>query len=538
MNISLLFDFKEISSFQWEKVWKECCRVLRFFPVPLGSLYSEKKWENPRYVWRTDFIQDKGTENEFLSFKTDMVSLEYGGTCELYRNLGKYPVRNDGRDILWAEERKIDYLATSPATIWNIETGGAPYSLAILALGILLENRFPNHCVMHGDYSDEQVERMRVWLAEILQTTVADPICNNPDRLWERLRGIFSQTDLLVRRFRALTRLDTQECFRFLIDRGYSDALQNELIREMTQYEKVSQWGVIDVLYPYLEITEDLEQIVKLVQTVQKKNKKADFSLTLLLSILVDDGITINPFQGEIVGKWKNSNISLTTNVERFNRTLLRMAGFPTKIDFYISPDKLLEIFGCTEPANGVKFQKIIENGTKRCQEKYQKLEEVSEELFEKLEEKINEKTSYFETKAFMIQRNYLPSEEYILAQVEIQAPTFNDPEEMSLYFAEQFGKMIRLYNEKYDQPYAFPSREAALRKLTTDIRDQFALRETSWEAIDEEQDLNILTMLTVFTDMKGQEKTFWDWRKFILESPELWPEMRDVFLMQVASTE
>jgi hypothetical protein len=59
--------------------------------------------------------------------------------------------------------------------------------------------------------------------------------------------------------------------------------------------------------------------------------------------------------------------------MEGLNMLMLRMGGLPRRIDYYISAYNLLEIFGCTEPANGIKFQEIIEEETRQCKEKMKK---------------------------------------------------------------------------------------------------------------------------------------------------------------------
>jgi uncharacterized protein Yka (UPF0111/DUF47 family) len=210
------------------------------------------------------------------------------------------------------------------------------------------------------------------------------------------------------------------------------------------------------------------------------------------------------------------------------------MSGMPNRIDYYASPDTLIEIFGCMEPVNGVKFVKIIEEETEKCRENYQKLEDVADEISEK-SSAIDDYTPFDQTAEIMARwtrRRYLPFEDYILREVEEQVETFKNSVENSLKIAEQLGEMVKEYDETYDKPYKLNSREETLKKLSrfSDERD-FAIREITWEIIDNETDLDILTMLTVYASLREREIGFWAWRKHIFETPALWTAMRDVFV-------
>jgi DNA repair ATPase RecN len=185
------------------------------------------------------------------------------------------------------------------------------------------------------------------------------------------------------------------------------------------------------------------------------------------------------------------------------------------------------------EPANGVKFVNIIEEETKKCLENYQKLEEVTDE--------ISEKTSTIgdfvssdkrEIMARWTRRRYLPFEDYILREVEEQVETFENSVENSLVIAGDLGEMLKKYNEKHDKPYKLNTREETLKSLSgfSNKRD-FAIRETTWEIIDNEPDLDILTMLNAYASLPDRDTGFWAWRKHIFETPALWTAMRDVFV-------
>jgi hypothetical protein len=541
MYIRLLFDFKGISQSEWEDAWLKCVEIPDFFPVPLAMAHLRSYKKDEYYVWNTRLVLDKNTENECLAFQSDYVSLEWGGVFKLYRYIARYANHPaSDRDILWDDRKTEDehyhfgHIREDSRYIWDNGTRGAPYSLAVMALGMYLESRFPENCFMHGDYSGNQIERMRLWLEGVLQRPVPVPLCNDPDRLFDRLLPLYPDAGSLVHRFLELSKLSLNDSFTFLIGKGCHEALQNELISQLKFYDSPLQWGASDLLLPYLEATRDVETVVALVQKVQKERDGKDFPLTELLELLIDNGITVNPYDAgsETAREWNKTGESLTTGMESLNHIILRMSGFPEKADCYMSAGKLLEIFACTEPANGADFLKIIEEGTKDISEEYKKLEEVTENISKRTAGDNNmAPVSYFTSKAHWIRRRGFPSEEYILREVERQCFTLNNIEERSLNMARSLGRNQFLYEQKIGEPFFEGSQQEAVNEIIRFTAKHSSLRETAWKSIKNEKDPVILTMLLFYACVNEDELHFSRRRMFIFESPELWPEMKKAYL-------
>ena len=56
-------------------------------------------------------------------------------------------------------------------------------------------------------------------------------------------------------------------------------------------------------------------------------------------------------------------------------------------------------------------------------------------------------------------------------------------------------------------------------------------LPEPESQSKDNEHDIDILTMLTLYAGLKIREDVSWKWRSYIFSAPELWTGMRDVFM-------
>ena len=539
MQIWLYFDTTGITQQQWEPVWNECNDVLQYFPVPLTYSALVNKWGTERLERKTDLIHEDGDQT-YLCVNSDIATLIVGDSFELYKNINMFPSTQyidepSDKDILWLDEDDIDDYR-GRCRIWENGTRGAPYGLAMIAVGILLENRFPYNCFMFGfSYTDQHVEYMSSWLAGVLKTKINLPICNDPERLWERIVPLYPNIELAIRRFCRLAQTDPKQCYDLVIKYGYGDALQNELIRSLSRYSSISQWGSIDLLFPFIEATQDIELVAKMIKRIDDNYDNKNFSLESLLSLIIRHGATINPIHSEIVKEWNDRGDGLTTTFGELNMLILKMKGMPQKIDFYASPDKLIEIFGCMEPENGTEFVNIIEEETKKCIEKYKKLEDATEKIVE--QSSMTDSFAYSDSSKIMARwtrRRYLPYEDYILSQVEEQIERFNNSVESSLSIAKDLGQLVKEYDETNDKPFRLNSRKKTVTELSRLSKERnFAIRETTWEIIDNEKDIDILTMLRAYLSINDREVGFWAWRKHIFETPSLWNAMRDAFLKE-----
>ena len=508
MYIQLLCDFKGISPREWEDAWLKCIEILDTFPVPVAMAYPQivvrKKGEafneETYYVWSDRIVSDEGTGREYLAFRSDYISLESGGVFSLFRHSSCYADHpTSEKDIVWqdpetwrVEQCPFSHIGDDPRSIWDNGTKGAPYFMAVLALGIYLESRFPESCLLHGDYSPDQLEPMRSWLYGALDASLPLPLCNDPGRLFDRILPLYSDPYQTVRCFLALSKLKLHETFAFLIEKGCNEPLRKVLVKQLKYYSTPLQWGASDILIPYLEAIRDVEELVTLTQSVQKareaeaeaeavaeeKEKEEaeeeeeeeegeeeeftlmnleaeeeeeaeegdEFTLMNLLKLLVNRGVTVKPYAtgSELAREWNNPGEGLTTGIEALNRIFFRLAGLPNKVNYYLPDDELLEIFACTEPANGVEFKQIIAEGAKEVAEQYSDLEEVTEEISTKMAEKdTSELSSYFVSKAQWIRRRHLPSEEYILQEVERQCFDLYNPEKCALMLAKAMGENL-----------------------------------------------------------------------------------------------
>ena len=100
---------------------------------------------------------------------------------------------------------------------------------------------------------------------------------------------------------------------------------------------------------------------------------------------------------------------------------------------------------------------------------------------------------------------------------------------------AKAMGENLVGLERQSGKPYPKVAQELAVYKLMQLVSEkEFSLRETAWQAIKAEKDMDILTMLILLVGLPSKDLNFYRYRKFILESPELWPDMRATYLKTI----
>jgi hypothetical protein len=116
--------------------------------------------------------------------------------------------------------------------------------------------------------------------------------------------------------------------------------------------------------------------------------------------------------------------------------------------------------------------------------------------------------------------------------EVEKQCFTCYQPKKTTSLIGKSIGLGLFNYEQKTGKPFGPSTAEEVLQRIVHHVTEcGFALRETAWQAIENEKDLDILKMLLVYACTQEREIKFWGTRKFIFESPELWPNMKKALL-------
>jgi len=203
--INLYVNYQDISIERWEDVYRESLVLLERFPAPLVRLKAEKKDNHRRLVLTSTIIAGQGTDNENWKIVGDSVSgqlAEGFGLHRIYSNCRHYNDQLSSDDILLVEEDAIRYSQCNGQNLFGGKTQGYPYHLALLAVGMLLEARFPLAVHVSGDINKCQVQHMLQWSNAILDKPVTEPVCVDGERLYRRLNQLYADKSLVIKRFK------------------------------------------------------------------------------------------------------------------------------------------------------------------------------------------------------------------------------------------------------------------------------------------------------------------------------------------------
>lgn len=534
--IHLYLNPKGISPEEWERVYQESLTLLRSFPAPLIRLKREEIGSKKRFVYTSDVICDAGTQDEHWMVIGDLVSLQHAEDFRLYRypeTQFKHGGKGNDLDVLWADADSLNYVDGNGINLFGNKTQGYPYHLAILAVAILFEIRFPEKCYLLGDIEGTQVEQMSRWISSILGTPEFKPVCLDTERLYQRLSRLYDNPRYAVKRFKTLFRGSDEEQFEALLRYADQTTILEIFIEDLNHYTSLSQHGAICKISQFLMVTRDIRQLIDIVLRAEaaREKKSEDFNLGAILKVLCSHYLTIAYQEREPLEVFAHTQDELMTIEDTFAHIFMTLTAVPSAIDFYIDSAELLEIFCSYQPEKQAIFQEIIHTYEQRCREELEKTKTLISEMERKVQEAAQKKEGKSLEQAMVkatpvggFEGKRMSEEEaYIMKQVVLQTERFKDGEKSAGLIGAQLQGVIT----KHPNLFSFEERSYYLEGIyEASFENGFALRESAWKTIDREENIDILKHLFAFALIKEREINFWRWRINIFESPHLWKHL------------
>ena len=155
LYIHATINLKGISDKDWESAWQKSLDIFKRFPLPLSRHTIETELGEKRHVYSQNLVLNKGKKDECWYLEGDLVSMQSSETFVLYRHLESYKEKYGTHHGCFEESVFKTDDATYPSSsngieLWDSKTQGYPFHLAILAVGIVLENQFPDNCYIHA----------------------------------------------------------------------------------------------------------------------------------------------------------------------------------------------------------------------------------------------------------------------------------------------------------------------------------------------------------------------------------------------------
>ncbi len=525
LYINLTVNFKGIADKDWEAAWKESMDIFQKFPLPLSRHSIDTQLGKKRHVYSRNLILNKGKKDECWYLEGDLLSMQSGETFVLYRHLEaykeEYRTHHGCFNASVFKTKEPEYPSSSNGVeLWDSKTQGYPFHLAILAVGIMLENKFPANCYLHGDIEPKQVEVMLEWLEKVYKKTYNEPICFDADRLYEQLNTAYSNKKDLFERFTSLYQGDRTDEFKALLRFLGKKETYDHYGKDLNEFDALNQWGAQDIMRTVLEVTEDVNELVAFVENAiaQRPKKKKAFDWTQVLEMLCKDYVFVNPVERESMQRLTRQGDDMKTIDDVFGSLFMKMSGMPHISPLYVPADELLEIFALRDPKQGDKYLKIIKESEKKLKSLTQKVDKTVEAIDETLEKNTNFQEEIAEKEDIVDKQPAY--EQYIVRQAVQQQDRFGAYETNVPTIRKSLQNLLdkhgKIYNDKTIEEY--------LKGIYTySFEAGFGVSEKGWAAIDKLTDLEILKYLFVLATVDNNEMTFWRWRKHIFETPETW---------------
>ncbi|HRW08156.1 MAG TPA: hypothetical protein P5121_23800, partial [Caldilineaceae bacterium] len=384
LSIHLTINPTKITATEWAAVYEESLLLLTNFPLPLIRLTEARAHGEKRYLYTTAIVERVGTAEEHWRVIGDLQSRQYAESFQLYRDRERqFGTRQhaDDSDILWAEGEGIHYPTGHAVELFGNKTQGYPYHLALLAVAMLIESRFPGQAYVFGDIEHHQVKQMLRWANSVLATPITEPICFAGAQLYQRLVSLYPDPALRLQRFQTLFLGTPEEEFALLLQLGGEKQVIADFQQDLAHYQALNQVGVTRLIAKWLTVTQDLSRLLDLVlATNTLRQGKNPFTLEELLKVLCQHFITIPPSERELLGVFVRNPGSLMTIQDAFMQFVLA-AGAPSTFDFFMERAALLDLFATHAPDKRERFRQIIEDAEASCREQLQGIATLVEQL-------------------------------------------------------------------------------------------------------------------------------------------------------------
>lgn len=527
--LQLFFKTSAISPQEWENAYLRMLSIVTHFPLKLVRIEAYYGYQANLDKDHFELRENIGTPDESLAFYGDWTSYTIGTTIRFYKNWHKhlaeeldggeedpnkpitwfphYPFRNDG-SLPQANGASTKY--------GYIDTRGAAYECAILAIGIMLENLLPGKIFMTAmEQQLEHIEDVVTWLSAHFEAHFDLPIHFDKKRLLHSFIQEYPEPAQAAYRMEHLFRKQYKKNMAFAIEHvGYRAAF--DCYADVLSSNTFGTFGFADVLDPWIAVTQDLERTLELVakskQLTQEQGDEEEikaYDLTHLLKSFLKKLILWTPQQREELDHFYTNKEALERGDESLWGMLYRMTGNRVDIcPIYATPQELFEAFMYHAPKQGKVFKQIIdewlENNADAFDQMKQKLAEAqTDEQVEDADE-IEDESIELTQKSFL--DKFHPHERPFLELALHRNPVIATVE-------AAIQKMLQELQELMESPehreqvnsIQTSSKQANLtyirRRIKKDIRCRTHPQFEHW--LEKESDENVLFYLTLLMSLK-----------------------------------
>ena len=545
--ISLKILPDRISPDEWATFYDETVQFLKNSDLRLIGPGKERiklpQGEFERTIYSQTFEQVENGKH-FWHICGDLTFYGMGESFHLYRDLNHYQdrylfVRDADKDPVSAMDLHYDIVENvlreqlhetehvegdPPATtgrkqdkygslsamarVFDEKTQGHPFHYYMLGVGMLAEDRFPSSAFVSGDIDRFQAEKARDKIRTILKRDVNLPLCANPDALLKRVM-LYYEGIAAVKAFDCLLRdddplQDASQMHRIVIRHLGRQVYEHWFLERLKQYETPNKLGAKDIMMEWLNSGEPLETLLRLA-CIHKDGPL--YAPVCTAESLVNLWLTIEPEKRNAWQAFSRPPGAADTVAGRFGAILLDvfLGAKGRNLKVYIPEDVLIQTFGRIFPQEESAVSEMVLRVTRELEETHAQIEKPLAEKLRQVQEEpgvldgvpilqLADTASITEE-----QRDWLAHFAYMLSfQLSVIKDGENEIE--NLFFND------RNYDDLYTQFV-----------LATDKYGPY-LTDQAWQWIDDEQDLDLLTTLTMLSLINKSEQKFYHTKKAVME--------------------
>lgn len=481
--VQIFLKSSKIKQADWEKAYQGIRSIVTKFPTKIIRLESYTGYENKLDKIHFDLVVDKNTPLERISFWGDWMSYTGKGNLEFYKNWEKQlelastgaevdlnksvywfkdiPYKNDG-DIPSAN-------GILPFPARYLDTEEAHYQSVIIAIGVFLENMFPDAAFLTVLWGDdyEEVEIVIEWLEQLFKKSFKKPVYYDRKQLLDLLRNEYDNEEAIICRMAHLYRKKHKTNMQFAIQHiGYETTLS--FYSKILADTGFGTYGFLDVLNPWISVTQDLEATLELISESKKllledksneyRIKEAEnYDLTYLLKKLLNNYILWTPLQRKALAHFDTNKDNLEEKEEGIFEAIKTIMGYQVEITpMYADERELFEAFMFHDPKNGHQYKHIIDEWKVENSGSYEKLKqeiEIQRQQFESNSVEnyqVNEVTNN-NTSQHKFLYEFAPHDRYFVRKALNTNPLFTEVEKSVEAFK---SRVISVIKEHSDQEY------------------------------------------------------------------------------------
>jgi len=498
---------------EWTNIYEEALTLLKAenaIGIRRDVIQFDENSEAERIYFSTNIEKDTDDPaRHHWDVVGDIDNLLIAESFSMHRNNQSLPYREPDAhvDIIADIIREIEDDGQTYDLIFDGKTQGYPYHYCILAVGMLLEDRFPRYAVVSGNIDRYQAIKSQEMIKQILNKTVQLPVVTEWERLIDRIKQ-FKQGVSAINAFSDIIRddprRDGKERLQAIKNKFSETEFNQWILTNLKHYESASQNGSLNIFIDSLNAGFDIKNLAKLacIEPDGPLFKPDEFFKALVESLWItvpmDNKDNFSIFQkpkGDVDGVMSQFGLAMFDMMGG-------MKGRDLKI--YIPEDQLLEEMETVFPDKIKELRDIVKNAKKKL---------------DKTLQKANENLNMFQQKHDTSMPLTDGTEFFTLDEGD----PLNESIEMMLkgiayyiYSAKDQVKDNDELNQIFNEDNDLIHYRFVLTKMTGELGP--TLTENAWNWIDKEKDVKLLRTLLILAAFQNNEQTFYNTKKSIFE--------------------